>query len=448
MLRVGSYSLWPDVASDQLQSDAIELLSELIRFDTVNPPGNERPAIEHLDRYLSAAGFETQLFAADDNRPNLVATLTGDDDGPVLGLLGHVDTVYADPSDWSHDPWSADVADGFLWGRGSLDMKNQVAAEAVGGATRARAGWRPARGALKLLFVSDEETGGEVGAGWLCSEHPEAVRCDMLINEGAGPVFEFGGQRRFGVACAEKGIFRFNLNASGEAGHASVPQLGDNALLKLAPALTALADAPRSYTVTEAPAALLSGLGLDPADIGASLDAIGTDAAALRVLIEPMFEVTLTPTMVSASRKMNVIPARAQLRIDCRTPPGMGEDVARRRIAEVLGDDTGGLEIEFFERTPGNASPVRSELMDAITGWVEAVEPGASTVPLILPAFSDSKWFRDAFPDCVAYGFFPMRHQGLLDWYPLMHNANERIDVRDLGFATRFFHDVIGDLLG
>ena len=436
------------MASDQLQSDATELLSELIRFDTVNPPGNERPAIEHLDRYLRAAGFETQLLAADDNRPNLVATLTGDDDGPVLGLLGHVDTVLADPADWAHDPWSGDVADGYLWGRGALDMKDQVAAEAVAAATRARAGWRPARGALKLLFVADEETGGEVGAAWLCSEHPDAVRCDMLLNEGAGEVFEFDGRRHFGVACADKGIFRFNLNAAGEAGHASVPQLGDNALLKLAPALAALADAPRSYLSTEAPAALLSGLGLDPADISASLDAIGADTPALRVLIEPMFEVTLTPTMVSASSKMNVIPARAQLRIDCRTPPGLGEAEARRRIAEVLGDDTGGLAIEFFEHTTGNASPVESELMDAITRWVQGAEPGARTVPLILPAFSDSTWFRGAFPDCVAYGFFPMRHQSLLEAYPLMHNADERIDVRDLGFATRFYHDVIGDLLG
>jgi acetylornithine deacetylase/succinyl-diaminopimelate desuccinylase-like protein len=436
------------VAPDELQREAVQLLGELIRFDTVNPPGNERPAIEHLDRYLSAAGFETQLFAADENRPNLVATLTGDDDGPILGLLGHVDTVLADPADWTHDPWSGEVADGYLWGRGALDMKDQVAAEAVAAATRARAGWRPARGALKLLFVADEETGGDVGAAWLCAEHPDAARCDMLLNEGAGEVFEFNGQRRFGVACAEKGIFRFNLNAAGEAGHASVPQLGDNALLKLAPALTALADAPRSYISTEAPAALLDGLGLDPGNIGASLDAIGGEAPALRVLIEPMFEVTLTPTMVSASSKMNVIPARAQLRIDCRTPPGLGEDAARRRIAEVLGDNAFGLEIEFFEHTVGNASPVKSELMDAISQWVRRVEPDASAVPLILPAFSDSTWFRGAFPDCVAYGFFPMRHQGFLEVYPLMHNADERIDVRDLGFATQFFYDVIGDLLG
>ncbi|HEX5192390.1 MAG TPA: M20/M25/M40 family metallo-hydrolase [Solirubrobacteraceae bacterium] len=436
------------MAGDELQNEAVGLLGELIRFDTVNPPGNERPAIEYLDRYLRAAGFETRLLAADDNRPNLVATLTGDDDGPVLGLLGHVDTVLADPADWEHDPWSGDVVDGFLWGRGALDMKDQVAAEAVAGVALARSGWRPGRGALKLLFVSDEETGGEVGAAWLCSEHPDAARCDWLLNEGAGEVFEFDGKRHFGVACAEKGIFRFNLNAAGEAGHASVPQLGDNALLKLAPALTALADAPRSYTVTEAPGALLDGLGLDSGDVGRSLDAIGSESRALRVLIEPMFEITLTPTMVSASSKMNVIPARAQLRVDCRTPPGLGEDAARRRIAEVLGDDAGGLQVEFFEQTIGNASPIRSQLMDAITRWIDRAEPGASTVPLILPAFSDSTWFRDAFPDCVAYGFFPMRHQTFLETYPLMHNANERIDVRDLGFATRCYYDLIVDLLG
>jgi acetylornithine deacetylase/succinyl-diaminopimelate desuccinylase-like protein len=178
------------------------------------------------------------------------------------------------------------------------------------------------------------------------------------------------------------------------------------------------------------------------------MEAIGAESPALRVLIEPMFEITLTPTMISASSKMNVIPARAQLRVDCRTPAGLGEDAARRRIAEVLGDDAGGLQVEFFEQTVGNGSPIHSELMDAITRWIEDADPGASTVPMILAAFSDSNVFRDTFPECVAYGFFPMRHQGFLETNPLMHNANERIDVRDLGFATRFYYDLIGDVLG
>jgi len=434
--------------TQDLQDETIQLLRQLIGFNTVNPPGNERPAIEHLERYLSDAGFETEVLAAEPERPNLIATLDGEGDGPVLVLLGHVDTVLADAADWRHDPWSGDIADGFLWGRGALDMKNQVAAEAVAGATLARRGWRPATGALKLVFVSDEETGGDVGAHWLTDTHPDRVRCDMLLNEGGGEVFHYGGRRHYGVCCAEKGIFRFNLTARGVAGHASLPRTGDNALLKLAPVLAALAQQPESFELTDGPAALLRGLGEDPDDPSAALARIEAEDPRLRTLVEPMFGVTLTPTMTSASTKINVIPSRAQLRIDCRVPPGLGEDAVHRRIAQVLGEQADQLSIEFTERVVGNASAVDSELMRAIERWVGDHDPGAAAVPVILPGFSDSRWFRDAFPECVAYGFFPQRHQTLLEAAPLMHNADERIDVRDLGFATGFYFDIIGELLG
>ena len=434
--------------TQDLQDETIQLLRQLIGFNTVNPPGNERPAIEHLERYLSDAGFETEVLAAEPERPNLIATLDGEGDGPVLVLLGHVDTVLADAADWRHDPWSGDIADGFLWGRGALDMKNQVAAEAVAGATLARRGWRPATGALKLVFVSDEETGGDVGAHWLTDTHPDRVRCDMLLNEGGGEVFHHGGRRHYGVCCAEKGIFRFNLTARGVAGHASLPRTGDNALLKLAPVLAALAQQPESFELTDGPAALLRGLGEDPDDPSAALARIEAEDPRLRTLVEPMFGVTLTPTMTSASTKINVIPSRAQLRIDCRVPPGLGEEAVHRRIAQVLGEQADQLSIEFTEQVVGNASAVDSELMRAIERWVGDHDPGAAAVPVILPGFSDSRWFRDAFPECVAYGFFPQRHQTLLEAAPLMHNADERIDVRDLGFATGFYFDIIGELLG
>jgi acetylornithine deacetylase/succinyl-diaminopimelate desuccinylase-like protein len=438
--------------SEDLQTETVELLQQLIRFDTVNPPGWERPAIEHLERRCRAAGFACAVLAEDPERPNLVATLGDPDDGgPVLCLLGHVDTVLADPGAWTHSPWSGELADGYLWGRGALDMKDQVAAEATAGISLARGGWRPARGALRLVFVSDEETGGHVGARWLCASHPEAVRCDLLLNEGAGSVFTWDGVRRYGVCCAEKGIFRFTLTAHGEAGHASMPTIGDNALLKLAPVLAALADPPEGYAVTEAPAALLAALGLDPSDPGGALATLRAADPALHTLAAPMFGVTLTPTMASASQKMNVIPSRAEIRVDCRVPPGLGEAAARERIAQVLGlhgERTGDLSIAFTERTTGNASPVDSELMTLIADWVAREDPGATAVPLILAGFSDSKWFRDAFPECVAYGFFPQRHQTLLQTAPLMHNADERIDVRDLGFAARFYRDCITGLLG
>jgi acetylornithine deacetylase/succinyl-diaminopimelate desuccinylase-like protein len=436
------------MAPEDLQAETTEVLQRLLRFNTVNPPGNERPAIEYLAAYLEQAGFETQLLAADQNRPNLVADLHGPEDGPTLCYLGHVDTVLADPSEWTHDPWSGDVADGFLWGRGALDMKSQVAAEAVAAATLARGGWRPAKGHLKLVFVSDEETGGEVGADWLTATHPDRVRCDMLLNEGGGLAFEWDGGRRYGVCCGEKGIFRFALTAHGTAGHASMPRTGDNALLKLGPVLQRLAQAPTSFELTEAPEALLRALGLDPADPASALARIAAANPLLPIVVEPTLGVTLTPTMVHASDKINVIPSRAQLKIDCRVPPGLGEEAARRRIAEVLGELAEQLEIEFTEQVIGNHSPVQTPLMDAIGQWVQSNDPGAETVPVLLPGFSDSRWFRDVFPECVAYGFFPHRHMTMLEVAPLVHNADERIDVRDLGFAAGFYADIARRLLG
>jgi len=424
------------------------VLRRLVRFNTVNPPGNERDAIEYLAAYLGDAGFETEVLAAEEKRPNLVADLRGAGDGPTLCYLGHVDTVLADPSDWTHDPWSGDVADGFLWGRGALDMKSQVAAEAVGAATLARSGWRPGTGHLKLVFVSDEETGGEVGAQWLTATHPGRVRCDMLINEGAGESFEWEGQRRYGVCCGEKGIFRFTLTAHGMAGHASLPKTGDNALLKLAPVLERLAAARPSFELTEAPEALLRGLGVDPSDPVAAIERIAGIDPLLPIVVEPMLGVTLAPTMVRASEKVNVIPAHAELKIDCRVPPGLGEEAARRRAEEVLGDQAENVTLSFTETVAGNQSPVQTPLMEAIARWVARNDEGAETVPVILPGFSDSKWFREAFPDCVAYGFFPHRYTSLHEVAPLVHNADERIDVRDLGFATACYADLARELLG
>jgi acetylornithine deacetylase/succinyl-diaminopimelate desuccinylase-like protein len=396
--------------------DATRLLQRLIRFDTVNPPGNERAAIQCLRDLLAAAGFECELLAAEPERPNLVARLRpeghkqagerGDTDGPTLCYLGHVDTVLADAREWRRDPWSGDLADGCVWGRGALDMKSQVAAEVAAAAALARAGWRPARGELLLVAVVDEETGGELGAKWLCENHPERVRCDMLLNEGGGQHFELDGRRHYPVCCAEKGVFRFTVTTTGIAAHASMPQLGDNALLKLAPVLERFAACP-------------------PERSG----------------------VTFAPTMASASEKINVIPSRAELRVDCRVPPGLGETEARAAIEQVLGG-IDGLRIDFTERITGNSSPVDSPLMDALAGWVAERDPGAHTVPTTFPGFTDSRHFRAAFPGCVAYGFFPQRHQSLLNTQALIHAPDERIDVRDLALATECYRDLAPRLLG
>jgi acetylornithine deacetylase/succinyl-diaminopimelate desuccinylase-like protein len=429
-----------------LQEETVGVLADLIRFDTVNPPGAEAPAIEYVHGILEAAGFECAVLAAEAGRPNLVARLAGSEEGPVLGYLGHVDTVLATPGEWTHDPWAGELADGFVWGRGALDMKSQVAAEVVAAAALARGGWRPARGELKVLCVADEEAGGALGAQFLTEQHPDAVRCDLLLNEGGGEVMEYRGQRLYGVCCGEKGVFRFTLSVDGVAGHASIPRMGDNALLKLAPLLARLGERQPDWDITPEPAALLRALHEDADDPGAALERLRETDPFLALLVEPMLGVTVTPTKASASEKINVIPSRASLGVDCRVPPGLGEAEARARIEELLGPD--GYRIEFHEPVVGNRSPMESHFMEAIGEWVAEHDPGARIVPTILPGFTDSRWFRVAFPDCVAYGFFPQKHMTLHDCAPLIHGADERIDVRDLGYAASFFRDVALRMLG
>ena len=429
-----------------LQEETAEVLARLIRFRTVNPPGNERECQEWLAAYLRDAGLEVELMGEDPERPNLVARLEGAEPGPTLGYLSHVDTVLADVDDWQRDPWSGDVIDGFLWGRGAIDMKSQTAAEAVAVATLARSGWRPSRGTLKLMAVVDEETGGRLGARWLTEQRPDAARVDWLVNEGGGCVMPFGDRRLYGVGCAEKGTFRFRVCARGVAGHASVPGTGDNALFKLAPVLERLGSRQPEYDVMEQPRATLAALGEDPDDPGGAVARIREVEPRLALLLEPTLRVTAVPTRIFASEKINVIPARAELQVDCRVPPGMGGEAAMRRVHELL--DSDGLEIGFMEEVMGTASSHDSPLMDAISTWIADNDGEAEVMPTVLPAFTDSRWFRVAFPDCVAYGFFPQRHQTLYETWPLMHSADERIDVRDLGFAAEFYEDLPRRLLG
>jgi len=423
-----------------LEAETTRLLQELIRFNTVNPPGAERAAQEHLAGLLRDAGFEVELLGRTEERPNLVARLRGESEGPTLCLLSHVDTVLATPAEWQHDPWSGDLADGCVWGRGALDMKSQTAAEVTAALALAHEGWRPPRGDLLVCVVVDEETGGGEGAIWLTKNHPDLVRCDYLLNEGAGTVIPYDGDRVYGVCVAEKGVFRFILSTDGVAGHASIPKIGDNALVKMAPLLQAMSERQPEFDITSAPQALLDGLGVG------GLDELRERDEVLAMLVEPMLGVTLAPTMAHASDKINVIPSRAELQVDCRVPPGLGREHTERRIHEVLGGD--GYRLEFIEQTIGNSSPVESPLMDAIRDWLTEHDGEARVVPTMLPGFTDSRTFRDAFPDAIAYGFFPQRHMTLYETAPLIHSANERIDVRDLAFAAQFFYDVTRRLLG
>ena len=431
-----------------LEQETADVLARLIRFKTVNPPGNERSCQEWIAAYLRDAGLDVELLGAEPGRPNLVARLraAGDEPGPVLGYLSHVDTVLADPDDWTHDPWSGATHDGFLWGRGALDMKNQTAAEIVAAATLARSGWRPAKGELKVISVVDEEVGGRLGAQWLTEERPDAVRVDWLLNEGGGTVMPYGDRRLYPVGCAEKGTFRLRISARGVAGHASMPATADNALLRLAPVIARLGDRRAPYDVVAELRVLLAALGEDPGDPQAAVERVRAVEPRLAPVLEANLGITVAPTRVSASDKINVIPAHAELEVDCRMPPGMDGEATMRRVRELVGDDDG-IELSVMEEVVGNRSPADSPLMDAIGGWIGEHDPGAETVPAVLHAFTDSRWFREAFPDCVAYGFFPQRHQSFYETWSLIHSSDERIDLRDLAFAARFFVDLPRRLL-
>ena len=181
-------------------------------------------------------------------------------------------------------------------------------------------------------------------------------------------------------------------------------------------------------------------------DVGAALNLLRQREPLLAAFVEPMLGLTFAPTMTSASEKINVLPSQAVLRVDCRTPPGLGEELVRKRVAEVIGSE--GYRLEFTEQAIGNGSPVESPLMDLLSGWIAREDPGARTVPVVLPAFTDSRTIRATFPDSVSYGFFPMRHTSLAQMWPLIHAPDERIDVRDLAFAARCFSEIAQELLG
>jgi len=424
---------------------APELLQHLIRFNTVNPPGNEGEALEFLKGMLDEAGWQTELLAKVPERPNLVARLEGVEPGPNLALISHVDTVPAKPEEWTHDPWSGDLADGYIWGRGALDMKDQVAAETAACLALANSGWRPARGDLILVVAADEETGAHSGAQWLCAEQADKVRCDWVVNEGAGEAIDFNGEHFFTLAVGEKGTFRFTLVADGVAGHGSIPGVGDNALLKLAEALPRLRYQPPRESTPDTDRFLERLLGHAPDDLDAALAEVAAgDPLMAKLMADPMLGVTLAPTMASASNRENVIPSRAELVVDCRTPPGMTEGEVLERINGVLGD--GDWRIEFNDPVVGNRSDYEGPLAEALEEWVESVEPGSQILPVVMPGFSDSHWFRKAFGATV-FGFCPQR-MSLAETKPLVHGADERITVEDVELMENLFTWLPPRLLG
>jgi acetylornithine deacetylase/succinyl-diaminopimelate desuccinylase-like protein len=314
-------------------------------------------------------------------------------------------------------------------------MKGQVAASAVALASLAREGFEPA-GDLIFAATADEEVGDGFGAQWLCETHPDAVRCDFLINEGSGERLELGGKPFYTCSVAEKMSAPFRLRVRGRSGHASMPGIADNALVKAAPLITALGEyVPEQHLTPEVEALLEAVTGERPASPEEALERAREIGEFFAEMVEPLLSLTLAPTMITASQKRNVIPAICDVIVDSRLLPEATPAEQHAVVRSVLGE--GDYELESLEAHGGTRSPIQTPLWDAIAGWITEVEPEARPAPICVAGFTDSHWFREAF-GTVAYGFFPLRVMDAELAARLIHSADERIPVEDLELAVSF----------
>jgi len=430
----------PETLSERdLRDETTALLRDLLRVDTTNPPGRETAAATLLKDYLEASGVECELVARDPDRANLVARIRGTGDGPSLALLGHTDVVPADPAGWQHPPFAGDLdADGYVWGRGAIDMKNETASRAVTLAVLARSGFRP-RGDLMLIAEADEENGTEVvGLQWLVGERPD-IRADYVINEGASERLKLAdGRTVVTINVGEKATLPALVTALGRAAHASTPLAGANAVPRLAKLIGRLADhRPPRRLLPETRALLEALVGEVDGDLDGAIDRAQRLHPAFAELVAPLFSTTIAPTRLRGSDARNVMPARASVECDCRVVPGTTEDELASELAAALGTDVP-HEVEFLEPpNGGSVSPIDTPLYDVCRAWLAENDPGAVLLPTVCTGFTDSHFMRDAFGS-VAYGFWPMRHTPYEVAAAGIHSVDERVHVDDLGYATRF----------
>jgi acetylornithine deacetylase/succinyl-diaminopimelate desuccinylase-like protein len=321
-------------------------------------------------------------------------------------------------------------------------MKSQVAASAVSLATLAREGFEPA-GDLLFAACADEEVGEDFGLSWLCEEHPDSVRADYCINEGGGDRVEVNGLVLYTCATAEKMSSPFLLRVHGRSGHASLPSIADNALVKAARFIERLAAlTPELQLLPETEKLFTAVFGEVPSP-AAALARLREVDSVLTATVEPMLATTIAPTMIEASKTRNVIPAVCDLVCDCRLLPGQTQEDVERTIRAQLGE--GSYELKWLEGHGGTRSGLTTPLWDAIEAFVSEEEPGARVAPVICSGFTDSHWLRDSF-GTVAYGFFPLRTMDAELAARLVHSADERIAVEDLELGTRFLMHAVRTL--
>lgn len=423
----------------------VELLQALVRFDTTNPPGNEEACIDYVDDLLSAAGIDTERYARDPARPNLVARLPGGDAPPLL-LYGHVDVVPTEGQDWTHPPFDGAIEDGYLWGRGALDMKGGVAM-LVSAFLRAKAEGLDPAGDLVLAVLSDEEKGGRYGAKFLVEEHPEPFAdARYAIGEFGGFGFEVGGRRFYPVQVAEKQSTTVEVTLTGPGGHGSLPSEGD-AMAALGDVLQRLDGARLPVHVTPPARAMIDGIAdelsfprsavvralLRPRLTDRVLDLLGEEGQ----MFDAVLHNTVNATVVEGGEKRNVVPGEMTLTLDGRILPGYGPEDLVAELRDLLGDGPG---IEVVRHDPG---PDGADVgyFETLADVLRDADPEGVPVPLLLSGSSDARFFSEL--GVQTYGFLPMDLPAGFDFVETIHAADERVPTDAVEFGTDAVYEAV-----
>ncbi len=408
----------------------VELLQTLVRFNTTNPPGDEAEAIRTVAGLLRAAGLPVDVVGRNERRLNLIARLKGRGEAPPLMLEAHMDVVSTEDQTWTHPPFSGEIADGMIWGRGTLDDKGAVAVM-TSAVLRAHAeGYRPP-GDVLLVIVADEEVSGEYGAQYLVKEHAERFAdVRYAIGEGGGYAVRMGGQKFYPIMVAEKHGCAVRVIIRGESGHGAVPVRGE-AMAKLADVLRTLDRRRAPVHVTPVARQMLNVIARTlPFPQGAVIGALRTPMLANPVLdllgdkgkqLDPLLHNTFSPTMVRGGKKINVIPGELTLDLDGRLLPGYDRDDALRELRGLLGD---GVELEVLHYAPDTpaADLARYETLAAL---IREADPVGTPMPFMVGGATDARHFAKL--GIQMYGFVPFDlPDGLLD---TIHAADERVPV-------------------
>ncbi|MFD0785021.1 M20/M25/M40 family metallo-hydrolase [Micromonospora azadirachtae] len=430
-----------DATSDRpaLTDEVVDLCRDLLRIDTSNTGDNdtsagERAAAEYVAEKLAEVGVETQIHESAPGRANVVARIAGTD--PSRGALlvhGHLDVVPADADEWSVHPFSGEIRDGYLWGRGAIDMKDFDAMVLAVVRHWQRTGVRPTRD-IVLAYTADEEAGGDYGAHWLVRQHRDVFDgCTEAIGEVGGFSYSVDDARRlYLIETAEKGVDWLRLHAKGRPGHGSMVH-DDNAVTALAEAVARIGRHRFPTVVTPTVRAFLEevsellGIELDPEDPEAAIAKLGPIANIIGATIRN----TANPTRLTAGYKDNVIPGRATATIDCRSLPGQSE-LLEAQLRELIGPD---IDIEYIQRQSAIETTFDGDLVDAMSAALRAEDPGAHPVPYMLSGGTDAKAFAQLGIRC--FGFAPLRLPADLNFSALFHGIDERVPVDGLQFGVR-----------